>query len=194
MSEFANAMVVIEEQTIVIQGTCQWTIPDFAIWMNTLQPSGQPFTSPEFQIRSVLPVPVSKFQIRVNRSSPFSDISFQLKNAGASPIRVLDFSVCSRNKSTSTTFLFQLKNISLGPNTLSSENSLVGFYSQAKDLNLFISCKLEHTIKQNNPFEPLVGSLAHDLKVELDRSEIADVVLVCQGKEFKCLRTLLALR
>ena len=103
MSEFANAMVTIEEQTIVIQGTCQWTIPDFAMWMNTMQPSGQPFTSPEFQIRSVLPVPVSKFQIRVNRSSSFSDISFQLKNAGACPIRVLDLSVCTRSQSTATT-------------------------------------------------------------------------------------------
>ena len=112
-----------------------------------------------------------------------------MKNVGTHPIKVLRVGAEESN-------LFNFENTTINPNEISAGNlaSIYACRPEEKDLKMEITYKFEHTIKMNKPVEPLVGSLIHDLNHELEYSALADVTLVCQGKEFKCLRNMLALR
>ena len=187
MADFFNSNVTIGNQTIQIEGICQWTILDFHNWIQK-RPFGESFPSPVFQIQSVLPVPVIKFQIKLTRVQDKKKISFHMKNVGSHPIKVVR--ICPE-----TNFLFNIENTTIFPNEISDEN-FASIYAcpEEKDLKMEITLKFEHIIKRNKPVEPVIGSLIHDLNHELENSELSDVILVCHGKEFKCLRNMLALR
>ena len=189
MAEFSNINVSISEQAIQIQVTGgDWTIPDFQNWIQ-LQPFAEPISSPVFQVKSVLPFPDAKFELVLTRLSDLTIIGFHLKNVRTHPIRVLVCTVTNRSS------LFEISNLSLDPNTISKKSCLkASDCFKEKDFKMLISGRFEHTVHGKNPVEPEVGSLAHDLKAEREHSEMADVILVCQEKEFPCLKALLALR
>ena len=110
MADLSNSNVTIGDQTIHIEGICQWTILDFHNWIQK-RPFGETFPSPVFQIQSVLPVPVIKFQIKLTRVHDKNKISFHMINVGTHLIKVLRVGAEERN-------LFNFENTTINPEIL----------------------------------------------------------------------------
>ena len=181
----------LTKQSVQIQGSAWWSIPDFINWLSR-QRVGEPIQSPEFQIKTVMPILVLKFRLILMRWSDRA-FSFRIENLTSAQISITEFNIWTvkperRIVSAQGKFL-------IGPKSISQEFSsyVDSTMKPGEELNLKINCNFAFYINEDCLARES-GSLLQDLSSNLSDPVNPDAVLVCQDLEIPCHRALLSMR